>query len=105
MVGVGKRRFLMKRALTGIVPHELLNRKRRATGRQMTNRDISAEWPTVVEIGDTLVSSSLGIVVPNLFLQALQKARRNEEVPFESLARTVFLESWLRHLAIRGVLA
>ena len=32
VVGVGKRRFLMKRALVGIVPGDLLHRRRTAAG-------------------------------------------------------------------------
>ena len=55
IVGVGKRRFLMKRALVSIVPDELLNRRRKApiqhesTEESPTNG--STEWPSLVEIG------------------------------------------------------
>jgi len=104
IVGVGKRRFLMKRALVGIVPDELLKRKRRAVATQEPEKDTSTEWPCLADIGHHIVSSSLGIIDPNLLLEALQKARRKEEVPVDGLKRTLFLECWLRHLAIQGVL-
>ena len=51
-----------------------------------------------------MVSSSIGIVDPDRFAEALQKARRNEDVPIGSLKRTLTLESWLRHLTLQGVL-
>jgi hypothetical protein len=34
----------------------------------------------------------------------LQKARRNEEMSIDSVKRTLFIESWLRHLTSQGVL-
>jgi hypothetical protein len=104
LVGVGKRRFLMKRALVGIVPDEILNRKRRAPVTQKLEGETSTGWPSSAEIGNHIISSSLGIVDPNLFLQALKKARFKKEVSADSLRCTLILESWLRQLAIQGVL-
>jgi len=105
IVGVGKRRFLMKRALVGIVPDELLNRKRRAPPAQDPAKDTPTEWTSLGETRPHVICSSVGIVDPNLFLEALQKALSNEDVPVDSLKRALFLEFWLRHLANRGVLA
>ncbi len=104
IVGVGKRRFLMKRALVGIVPDELLNRKRRAAVTQKPERDTSTEWSSFEDIGPWVLSSSLDIVDQNLFLEALQKARGADAVPEDSLKRTMFLEFWLRHVVNKGVL-
>jgi asparagine synthase (glutamine-hydrolysing) len=108
VVGVGKRRFLMKRALVGIVPDELLNRRRKAfvppePKEEAAKKETSPQWPDLAEIGQQMVGSSVGIIDPNRFLEVLQKARRNEEVPIDSLNRTLTLESWLRHLAIQRV--
>ena len=104
IVRVGQRRSLMKRALVGIVPDELLNRKRKASVPPETTKDSSTEWPSLAEIGQHIVEQFHGIIDPDRFAEALQKARRNEEVPIESLKRTLTLESWLRHLTIQGVL-
>jgi asparagine synthase (glutamine-hydrolysing) len=104
LVRVGQRRSLMKRALVGIVSDELLNRKQKASLPQEPQKSVSTWWPSMDEIGEHMVSSSLGIVDPDRFLEALQKARRNEEVPIASLKRTLFLESWLRHLTVCGFL-
>jgi asparagine synthase (glutamine-hydrolysing) len=104
MVRVGQRRSLMKRALFGIVPDELLNRKRRAFVPQDAKKTNTTEWPSELEIGQHLISGSLGIIDPHRLLEALRKARRNEEVPVGSLMKTLTFECWLRHLTSRGVL-
>ena len=51
-----------------------------------------------------MIGSSAGIIDPDGFWKALRKAWRNEELPINSLKRTVTLESWLRHLTNQGVL-
>jgi len=108
IVRVGQRRSLMKRALVGIVPNEILNRKRKAPVQQESTqeppRDNSTEWASLVEISQHMISGSIGIIDPNRFLEALQKVRRNEGVPIGILRSTHTLESWLRHLATHGVL-
>jgi len=102
IVRVGQRRSLMRRALVGIVPDELLNRKKKATGPPPSKGRL-AELPSPAEIGQHMISGSVGIVNCNRFLEALQKARRNEEAPTDSLMRILDLESWMRQLASRGV--
>jgi asparagine synthase (glutamine-hydrolysing) len=104
IVRVGQRRSLMKRALLGIVPDELLKRRRKTFIPPEPKKDSSTEWPSLVEIGQHIRSSSVGIVDRDRFAEALQKARHNEDVPIGSLKRVVTLESWLRHLTIQGVL-
>jgi len=104
LVGVGKRRFLMKRALAGIVPDEVLNRKRTIPPTRSSQRADSTDWSVLEEPGHQFITAQLGIIDPALLLEALQRARRNEEVCLEYLRRTVLLEYWLRHLASRGIL-
>ena len=104
VVGVGKRRFLMKRALLDIVPAELLNRRRKAFIPQESKKDNSTEWPSLVKLGHHIFASSLGIVDSPRLFEALQKANRNADVPIRILKRTLTLEFWLRHLAVHKVL-
>jgi len=109
IVGVGRRRYLMKRALVDIVPDEILNRRKKETVPEEPPKKVSAErmpaeWPSWAELGQHIVGSSVGIIALNRFLQALQKVRSEEEVDLESLKRTLMLESWLRHLTMHGVL-
>ena len=105
IVRVGQRRSLMKRALVGIIPDEILNRKKREVVSQESPKSSPKEPPELPDIGRTPISSgAIGIVDPGQFAEALQKARCNEDVPIGSLKRTLTLESWLRHLTLQGVL-
>jgi len=104
IVRVGQRRSLMKRALERIVPNEVLSRRRRTFASAEPTNESPREWPSLREIGQQVAASSVGLIDPDLFGEALQKARHNEEVSTEYLKRTLTLESWLRHLTIRGVL-
>jgi len=103
-VRVGQRRSLMKRALVGIVPDEILNRKKREAAPQESPKGSPKELPHLPETGQHIVSGAIGIVDLDRFAEALQKLRRNEDVPIGSLNRTLTLESWLRHLTLQGVL-
>jgi asparagine synthase (glutamine-hydrolysing) len=108
IVGVGQRRFLMKRALVGIVPDEILKRKKKTILQEGSNSATpvraSIAWPNLTDIGQPTVSSCLEIIDPHRFGNALQKALRHEEVPIKSLQCTLTLESWLRHLAAQRIL-
>jgi asparagine synthase (glutamine-hydrolysing) len=105
LVRVGQRRSLMRRSLVGIVPDELLNRKRRTAIPQSLRKDSSPRWPTLPELGQQIVSGSLGIIDENSLFGMLLKAQCKKEIPVGSFMRTLKLEAWLRHLAIHGVLA
>jgi asparagine synthase (glutamine-hydrolysing) len=104
IIGVGKRRHLMKRSMVGIVPDEVLNRRRKAFAAPASPTDNSTDLPSEVEVGQHIVGSSIGMIDPDRLLETLQKARRNEEAPPDSLMRTLTLESWLRHLTTKQVL-
>jgi asparagine synthase (glutamine-hydrolysing) len=104
IVRVGQRRSLMKRALIGILPDELLHRKRKTPNNH--NRELippkpmTAEWSSVEEIDWPFISSSMHIVDPIRFLDALERARRGEIGAIQSLQYTRTLESWLNHLIV-----
>jgi asparagine synthase (glutamine-hydrolysing) len=104
IVGVGKRRHLMKRSLVGIVPSELLTRRQKAFVPQGPTRNDLGEWANSADIGQNTISGLLGLIDPNRFREALDKAQRYEEVPVHILKRAWTLESWLRLLTIQGVL-
>jgi asparagine synthase (glutamine-hydrolysing) len=104
LVRPGQRRSLMRRALTGIVPDELLQRKRKAFVTRSPFRAISRDWTLLEESTECMVSSALGIVDPKLLIETLAKARDGRAVPIVMLARTFAVERWLRGLTARGVL-
>src|SRR2546429_516608 len=99
-----QRRSLMRRALVGIVPDEILNKKGKAFVARTPLVRISKEWTHWAEMTQHMVSTSLGIVDSEHFSATLQKARRGEEVPMVTLMRTIFVEEWLRNLRTLGVM-
>jgi asparagine synthase (glutamine-hydrolysing) len=103
VVRPGQRRSLMRRALVGIVPSEILNRKRKAFVARSPMKGIFDEWARWSELTLRLVSSSMGIVEPNFFLDTLKQAREGKEVPTVGLMRTLGVEFWLRELKERGI--
>jgi len=104
IVRVGQRRSLMKRALVGIVPNELLHRRRKTFVPPRPKQDRSTEWPSGIEIGQYTICSSIGIIDRDGFASALQNARGNEDFAMGGVKRILTLESWLRHLTTHGVL-
>ncbi len=99
LVRPGQRRSLMRRALVGIVPYELLNRKRKAFVARAPLTAVATDWASLVKITQRLVSSSLGLVDSIRFSEALQKACYGQEVPVVILMRTLTVEAWLKNLA------
>jgi len=99
-----QRRSLMRRALVGIVPDEILNKKSKAFVVRTPLVTITNEWTSFVETTQDMVSSSLGIVDSELLLATLEKGRRGEEIPTVALMRTISVENWLKSLRASGYL-
>src|SRR6266852_1242648 len=99
-----QRRSLMRRALVGIVPDEILNRKSKAFVTRAPLLTVSRDWARLAGMTQDLTSSLLGIIDADRVSDALQKARRGEEVPLVSLLRTVVVERWLRNLDTSGII-
>lgn len=104
LVRVGQRRSLMKRALVGILPGEILNRRKIEAIKQDGPADISTEWPDLEEIARHYVSAFTQIIDTSRFSEVLQSAQQNREVFAEDLRRTLTLQSWLCHLTMHGML-
>lgn len=96
LVRPGQRRSLVRRALAGIVPEEVLGRRRKAYVSRAPMTAFSQERERLEELGRGMVAGSLGIVDVPSFSETLQKARSGQEVPIIPLVRTIELEIWLR---------
>jgi asparagine synthase (glutamine-hydrolysing) len=103
LVRPAQRRSLMRRALVGIVPDEILNRKTKAFVIRSMIVGISRDWANLMKMTQNMVSSSLGIVDSGRISEALQAARRGEEVRILTLMRTIQLESWLTNVREVGI--
>jgi len=101
----GQRRSLLRRALTQIVPDEVLNRRRKAYVCREPFSLISSEWATFSEISRNMISAAIGIVEPSEFLDALVRVRRGQPVRMAQLMHTFAIEIWLRNLRRHGLLA
>jgi asparagine synthase (glutamine-hydrolysing) len=100
----GQRRSLLRRALTGIVPDEILNRKRKAYVVRSPLAAVSSGWESLAATGHEMVSAALGVVNHARFLEALENAKKGHEVPIVILLRTIAIEAWLRALESRRIL-
>ena len=99
-----QRRSLMRRALVGIVPDEILNRKTKAFVARSPMVAIFNDRAYFAEMTQNMLSSALGIVDSDRLLEVLQKAGRGEEVPMVTLKRTLSLEGWLKDLRALGII-
>jgi asparagine synthase (glutamine-hydrolysing) len=100
----GQRRSLMRRSVVGVVPDELLNRKRKAYIARAPLEAILVEWTHFTELTRHMVSSSLGIVDAKSFSETLLKARHGQEIPTVIVMRTLAIESWLKNLGTRRII-
>jgi asparagine synthase (glutamine-hydrolysing) len=88
----------MRRALIGIVPDELLRRKRKALVSRGPLAGISAGWPNVMQFSSQMQTAAFGIVDSQRFVDALQRARRGQEVSVVFVMRAFGIELWVRSL-------
>ena len=93
----------MRRALAGIVPDEILNRKAKAfISRRLMAGVPKDDWSELTATTMHMFSVSLGLVDADRYLETLQKARRGEEVPMLHLRRTMSIEGWLADVVALG---
>jgi asparagine synthase (glutamine-hydrolysing) len=101
LVRPNQRRSLVRRALRGIVPDMVLDRKRKAFAVTSELKAISLDWTRISELVEDMSLASRGVIDPKVLLQTLEEARRGEEVPLLSLTRTLRLEWWMEDPAIK----
>lgn len=100
----GRRRFLMRNALEGIVPTEILARRRKAFLSRTPMIALAREAARPNRSLSCALGASLGIVNGQSFSQALDQARCGRNVEALSLLRVLALEHWLQHLEERSLL-
>jgi asparagine synthase (glutamine-hydrolysing) len=105
IVRVGQRRSLMRRALVGLVPDELLNRKRKQFVVEKLRKSASPQWTSLSDLGDHTISSFLGIIDHDRLRAAFDKKWNGDSAAIQTLVRTLTIEFWLRHLTRKGVLS
>ena len=99
VVGVGKRRFLMKRALVGIDPDEILSRRQQPLTLSVKTSEDLTEWGRLMETGRPMIGIKIGIIDADLFSKSVLKAQA-ERATIREFDRIFMLEAWLRHLTM-----
>ena len=99
LIEPGRRRSLMRRALAGIVPDEILTRKRKAYVSRGPRVAIAKRWAELLPLTENMAAESLGIVSAERLASVLEELRRGKEAPLVPVLRTLVLERWLRNLA------
>ena len=91
-----QRRSLLRRAMKGIVPDEILNRKRKAFVVRQLIAALSEACDFLTKDRREFLCASYGIAEFRPFVDALRSASRGHEIPLIPLIRAVALEQWLR---------
>ena len=100
----GERRSLMRRALAGIVPPEILARKTKQIGARTPAVMLDGHWGEIQAVYCQSISSRLGYVDDAELLKIMNDVRAGKTVPIVRVLWTISLEFWLRDLAQRGLL-
>jgi len=98
-----QRRSLLRRALRGIVPSVVLDRRRKAFVVTSQLKAIAADWKSVSALTERMVLESLDILDSAVLRQTLEKARQGNEVPLLPIMRALRLEQWLQDPEIQGL--
>lgn len=96
IVEPGRRRSLMRRALAGIVPAEVLERKRKAYVSRGPIKSFQSQRAEITEWSQSMLCAELGVIDLQSFQKALSEIYRGEDSRVWQLGRTLALESWLR---------
>ena len=94
----------MRRSLAGIVPDEILNRKRKAYVTRAPRAAIATHWKNIQSLTHDMIAESLGIISSAAYRQSLEDVRSGKEMAIVPIQRMLSLESWLRNLSRWGVL-
>lgn len=94
-----QRRSLMRRALAGIVPQEILQRKRKAYVSRGLVGMLTAHWQNLRK--ESLRLESLNIVDASSLSRSIEQASHGKDVPVLPLVKTLALEYWMRDLDSR----
>lgn len=96
LVRPGQRRSLMRRALPGIVPQEILQRKRKAYVSRGLVGMLVAHWQNLCK--ESLRLETMNIVDASSLSRSIEQASHGKDVPILPLVKTLALEYWMRDL-------
>ena len=92
----GRRRSLMRRALVGVVPEEILERRRKAFQLGGPMRALRQNESALDALFAQSISAESGFIDACLFKDALGGARAGDAAEWQSVLRVIALELWLQ---------
>jgi asparagine synthase (glutamine-hydrolysing) len=98
----GDRRSLVRRALAGIVPAEVLQRKRKAFASRQPIVEIAKQQASLSESAEPMCCLSLGLVDGPSLWQEVAKAADGQVARTATLVRLFSLEAWLGQMKMSG---
>ena len=102
LVQPGHRRSLMRRALCGIVPQSVLERKRKAYVARAPVVSIRAQAAELTDWTKVMLVADIGLIDPALFHRAIEAACDGNDTHLWRISRTLELESWLRDSRVQS---
>jgi asparagine synthase (glutamine-hydrolysing) len=96
LVQPGYRRALMRRALAGIVPAEILGRKRKAYVSRRPLVDLETAFPEIEVLFQNSVLASQGWLDRKVFLEALSGAKHGQLETIVPILALLQMELWLQ---------
>jgi asparagine synthase (glutamine-hydrolysing) len=99
-----RRRSLLRRALRGIVPDAVLERKRKAYVARAPLKSLQAECNRLKQWTKGMLCASMGAINLEVFQASLEDACRGNDAHLWRISRTLELESWLRDGRVQAVL-
>jgi asparagine synthase (glutamine-hydrolysing) len=104
LIRPGQRRSLMRRALAGLVPDEVLSRRTKGTVARRPLVAIANDWQELDRLLGSSLSAQCGYVDPAKFRNALLTAKSGNAPQLLPLLRTLSLELWLQDAVLRRVI-
>jgi asparagine synthase (glutamine-hydrolysing) len=102
----GKRRFLMRRALSGIVPRQVLERKTKVSAMRCYSLALQKHWQKVEEALQHPITSDLHYFeADKLKLDVMAVRSGHCPLHLVRLLKALSLELWLRDVISRGIVA
>jgi asparagine synthase (glutamine-hydrolysing) len=104
LVRPGRRRSLMRRALTNVLPPEILERKRKAFVVRGPMVGATTAFPSLTRLCSNMLVAYFGFVDPGRLLDTFTRLGHGQEENIIMLMRVVKLELWLQDLSERKII-
>jgi asparagine synthase (glutamine-hydrolysing) len=92
----GRRRSLMRRALVNIVPHEILERRRKAFQLRAPLSALQQAYPKLLKLFADPAIASAGFVDPAQLRRSLKGIAEGDPKWRQAMLKTIALELWMK---------